>query len=310
MSSAVPTRPVRRFPLALLACAAAAALVAATLAPSARAHEAVTAHDHQAADHDHSAPGHTHDAPAAAPAPAPAKAAAATPAAKPAVKALPDSLPRLEAAVKKDSTNAKAQYRLGVAYLDRDRPQEAIRAFEAATKAKPDYIEAWVNMGAGQDAIGRGNVARQAYRTALEIRPDDEIALCRMASSYYAVGMRDSAMITLRQTLAKHPRSHCSYFTLGVAYADGGMFREAIAAWTKVGEFAPGSPEAESANESVRLLKEYLGKDSVRVASAEAKPGFAKGAGGPGEPLKGGAMKPAAPAATTPAPKDSKAGAK
>ncbi len=212
--------------------------------------------------------------------------------------------------MKKDSTNAKAQYRLGVAYLDRDRPQEAIRAFQAAVKAKPDYIEAWVNMGAGQDAIGHGGQARQAYRTALEIRADDEIALCRMASSYYAVGMRDSAMMALRQTLAKHPRSHCSYFTLGVAYADGGMFREAIAAWEKVGEFAPGSPEAESANESVRLLKEYLGKDSVRVASADAAPGFPKGAGGPSAPIPGGDMKGVAKPAPKPAPAESKAGAK
>ena len=304
MSRAVPNRLLRRSPLALLAAAAGCALVAALLAPSAGAHVSAAAHDHQAADHDHSAPGHTHDAPATTT----AKTAAAKPAAKPAAKAAPDSLPRLEAAAKKDSTDARAQYRLGVAYLDRDRPQEAIGAFQAAVKAKPDYIEAWVNMGAGHDAIGHGGVARQAYRTALEIRPDDEIALCRMASSFYAVGMRDSAMIALRQTLAKHPRSHCSYFTLGVAYADGGMFREAIAAWDKVGEFAPGSPEAESATESVRLLKEYLGKDSVRVASADQVPGFAKGAGGPSAPLPGGDMKGAAKPA--PAPKDAKAGAK
>jgi len=215
-----------------------------------------------------------------------------------------DSLPALEAAVKKDSSNAVKQYRLGVAYLDRDRAQEAMRAFQAATKAKPDYLEAWVNLGASHDAIGHGANARTAYRQALSIRPDDEIAMCRLASSFYAVGSKDSAMMVLRETLAKHPRSHCSYFTLGVAFADGGMFREAIAAWQKVSEYSPGSPEAESANESVRLLKEYLGKDSVRVAST-AKPGVPAGSGGPGEPLKGGDMNmkattPAKGAAATP----------
>jgi len=204
-------------------------------------------------------------------------------------KAPVDSLARLEAAVKKDSTNARNQYRLGVAYLDKDRPQEAVRAFYAATKSKPDYVEAWVNLGAAHDAIGHGAMARDAYTQALALRPDDEIALCRMASSFYAVGMKDSAMAVLRHTITKHPRSHCSYFTLGVGFADGGMFREAIAAWNKVVEFAPGSPEAESAKESVRLLKEYLGKDSVRVASTNP-PGVLPGSGGPGEPLKGGEM--------------------
>ena len=296
MPGIVPTRLARRSPFALLALAAAGALVGAALAPSAGAHVAVTEHAHQAADHDHSAPGHTHDAPAAK---ATEVKAAAT---KPAKPALPDSLPKLKAAADKDTTNAKAQYRYGVALLDRDRPQEAIDAFRRATKAKPDYLEAWVNQGAAWDAIGRGQDARQAYRRALEIRPDDEIAMCRMASSFYAVGIRDSAMMVLRETLAKHPHSHCSYFTLGVAYADGGMFREAIAAWEKVGEYSPGSPEAESANESVHLLKQYLGKDSVRVAVAGARPGVASGAGGPGEPIKGGDMKTMT--------KDAKAGAK
>ena len=226
-------------------------------------------------------------------------------------KAAPvDSLSRLEAAVKKDSTNAKAQYRLGLAYLDRDHPQEAVRAFQAATKAKPDYLEAWVNLGAGFDAIGRGPLARAAYGEALALKPDDEIALCRTASSYYAVGLKDSAMIMLRKTLALHPQSHCSYFTLGVAFADGGMFREAIAAWDKVIEYAPGSPEAESAKESVKLLKEYLGVDSVRVASSNP-PGVAPGSGGPGEPRPGGDMKSMMkPAAAPNAPKVEKAGGK
>lgn len=241
--------------------------------------------------------------PSAAAAPAKQKAARAAATTKKAAAPV-DSLARLEAAVRRDSMNAKAQYRLGLAYLDRDRPQEAMRAFQAATVAQPDYMEAWVNLGASHDAIGHGGNARTAYHQALSLKPGDEIALCRLASSFYAVGSKDSAMAVLRETLAKHPRSHCSYFTMGVAFADGGMFREAIAAWDKVVEYAPGSPEAESAQESVRLLKEYLGKDSLRTAST-AKPGVPPGAGGPGEPLKGGAMmnttKPAAPAAGTPA---------
>jgi protein O-mannosyl-transferase len=225
---------------------------------------------------------------------APAKKATTKKAAAPV-----DSLAILEAAVRRDSTNARAQYRLGLAYLDRDRPQEALRAFQVATRSKPDYLEAWVNLGASNDAIGHGTQARENYRQALLLAPDDEIALCRLASSFYAMNYKDSAMVVLRQTLEKHPRSHCSYFTLGVAFADGGMFREAIAAWDKVSEFAPGSPEAESAKESVRLLKEYLGKDSLRTASA-GKPGVPPGSGGPGEALPGGGMmnstKPAAAA--------------
>lgn len=221
-------------------------------------------------------------------------AKAATKATKPAAaksaSALPDSLPKLEAAVKKDSTNAKATYRLGIAYLDRDRPGEAAHMFTLATKSKPDYVEAWVNLGAAQDANGHGFEARTAYRTALGIRPADTIAKCRLASSYYAVGMRDSAMDVLRDQIKNDPKAHCAYFTLGVAFADASMFRDAIKAWQKVVELAPTSPEAESATESIKLLQEYLGPQEALAPAVVPAPGIAMGAGGPSTTIPGGSM--------------------
>jgi tetratricopeptide (TPR) repeat protein len=232
------------------------------------------------------ATGHSHDSAAAT---TKETTAAAKPAAK-AAPAAPDSLPRLEAAVKKDSTDVKAVYRLGIAYLDRDRPQEAAGLFHRATMLKPDYVEAWVNAGAAEDAIGHGAAARLAYRKALELRPTDEIAQCRMASSFYATGMKDSAMAMMRETLAKNPRSSCSYFTMGVAYADASMFREAIRVWQKVVEYSPGSPEAESAKESIKLLQEYLGPQDALAEQKVVPAGVPMGAGGPGEPIKGGEM--------------------
>lgn len=264
----------------LVACAVVA------LAFSGWARQAIGApDDHSGHDHGHD---HSHDAPAAKPATttvkpaAPAKKVAAT-------KALPDSLPRLEAAVKRDSTNAKALYRLGIAYLDRDNPGGAAQNFRKATKYKPDYVEAWVNLGAAEDANGHGGMARDSYRKALSLRPDDEIATCRLASSFYAVGIRDSAMEILRTQITKNPKSHCAYFTLGVAFADAGMFRDAIKSWQQVVVNAPGSPEAESASESIKLLQEYLGPQEV-LAPTLATPGVPLGSGGPSTTLPGGGM--------------------
>ena len=298
--AAAPSRLVAR------ALALVAALACALVLGQARADDS---HDHSK-DAQLVPGGDVSVAPAATapPATAPASKASAKN-----TKAAPDSLPKLIADAKKDSTNAKKQYRLGVALLDRDQAADAVVAFEKAVKSKPDYLEAWVNLGAARDATGHGPEAREAYRKALAIKAEDEIALCRLASSYYATGHRDSAMAVLRSTIAKNPRSHCSYFTLGVSYADAGMFKEAIASWQKVVEFAPKSPEAESANESIKLLKEYMGSDSTKVANG-AKPGIPPGAGGPGEPIPGGEMNGAGMKGTTPKaeakPADSKAGAK
>jgi Flp pilus assembly protein TadD len=218
-------------------------------------------------------------------------------------KALPDSLPRLEAAVRKDSTNVKALYRLGIAYLDRDRPIDAAIKFQKAVALKPDYVEAWVNLGAAEDANGHGAQARLDYRQALTLHADDQIAMCRMASSFYAAGIKDSAMGVIRDILKKDEKSSCAYFTLGVSFADASMFKEAIRAWQKVVDITPKSPEAESATESIKLLKEYLGPAEMLNAAAAGAPGVVPGSGGPDNVIPGGSMTGAAaqPAKATPA---------
>jgi Flp pilus assembly protein TadD len=207
-----------------------------------------------------------------------------------ATKALPDSLPRLEAAVRKDSTNVKALYKLGIAYLDRDRPIDATNQFQRAVRYKPDYVEAWVNLGAAEDANGHGGQARTSYRQALTLRPNDEIALCRMASSFYAAGIKDSCMGVLRDILKKNENASCAYFQLGVSFADASMFKEAIRVWQKVVDLAPKSPEAESATESIKLLKEYLGPAEMLSPNNPGAPGITPGSGGPDNIIPGGGM--------------------
>jgi hypothetical protein len=45
---------------------------------------------------------------------------------------------------------------------------------------------------------------------------------------------------------------------MGVAFADAGLYRDAIRMWQKVVELAPDSPEAISAKESIDVLSKYL----------------------------------------------------
>lgn len=169
-----------------------------------------------------------------------------------------DTVRQLELAVQKDSTNFDKNYRLGIAYLDHDRALEAVSTFQRATRLRPKEVKAWVNLGAAQDAMGHGPEARTSYRKALELAPEDEIALCRIGASLYASGSKAAAMDTLRTSLKKHPSSYCTYFTLGVAFADAQIYREAIRCWEKVIELAPNTPEALSAKESINTLREMM----------------------------------------------------
>ena len=195
----------------------------------------------------------------AVPALAVTKSAAAP--AKPAAAPV-DSLTLLERAVAKDSTKFDNLYRLGVMYLDRERMQEAAKVLWRANQVKPKNIKVLVNLGVANDAIGHSEEAQGFYRQALGLAPQDSVAQCRLASSLYAQGKYGESMDILRDLIAKRPRAHCAYFTMGVAFADAGIYRDAIRMWRKVIELAPDSPEALSAKESIDVLEKFLATPS------------------------------------------------
>lgn len=187
-------------------------------------------------------------------------ARAAEPAGTLTTTAAQDSFALLEKAVARDSTRFDNLMRLGVMYLDRDRIVEAQRVFHRATRLRPRDVKALVNLGAAYDAAGTGDLAQAEYRKALEIAPHDSVAGCRLASSLYAQGRYAESMEQLRGVIEQSPGAYCAYFTLGVAFADAGIYPDAIRMWKKVVALAPESPEAVSARESIEVLEKYLAR--------------------------------------------------
>jgi len=183
------------------------------------------------------------------------KAAAGKPDAQPAVV---DSVVLLERAVARDSSNWQNQYRLGVMLMDRDRPNEAMRALQQARILHPGDVKVLVNLGAAYDALGQAQNAQNMYNEALKATPGDTVATCRLASSLYSTGEYAKSMDLLRELVKRNPNAYCAYFTLGVAFADAGIYRDAIRMWEKVVAIAPTSPEALSAKESIDVLQRVL----------------------------------------------------
>ena len=187
----------------------------------------------------------------AADAPKTAVKAAATPAGV-------DSLALLEKAVARDSSKWDNLYRLGLQLMDHDRPQEAVRVLTKATLVRPGNVPTLVNLGAAYDAIGQSYLAQNNYNEALKIAPEDTVANCRLASSLYSTADYSHAIDLLRGLVKKNPNAYCAYFTLGVAFADAGIYKDAIRMWEKVVAIAPTSPEAMSAKESIDVLQRVI----------------------------------------------------
>ena len=169
-----------------------------------------------------------------------------------------DELARLERAVARDSSKVDNLYELGVLYLDQDRALDATRVLTRAVVADPKNVKALVNLGVAWDASGKPFLAQQYYEKALEIAPRDPVAKCRLASSIYAQSQYARAVDLLREVVRENPDSHCGYFTMGVAFADAGIYRDAIRMWKKVVELAPESQEAVSARESIEVLEKFV----------------------------------------------------
>jgi tetratricopeptide (TPR) repeat protein len=180
------------------------------------------------------------------------------PTAEEAKPAVVDSLNLLERAVAKDSTNFVNLYKLGVMLLDRDRVSEASRVLLKAHQLRPNDVPTTVNVGVAYDAAGSAAQAQQYYDEALKLAPDDSVALCRKVWSVYGQGKYDESMTLLRQIIAKRPGAYCAYYTLGVAFADAGLYRDAIRQWRKVIDLAPTSAEAINARESIDVLEKFL----------------------------------------------------
>ena len=170
-----------------------------------------------------------------------------------------DSLALLERAVARDSSKFDNLLALGAMYVDRDRPREATRVLMKANQLRPKNVKVLVNLGAAYDATGASDKAQATYRQALDVAPGDVLASCRLASSLYAQNKHGEAVNLLRELMVENPKAHCAYFTMGVAFADAGIYREAIRMWKKVVEIAPDSQEAASARESIEVLQKFVG---------------------------------------------------
>jgi len=169
-----------------------------------------------------------------------------------------DSLPLLEKAVAKDSTRFDNLFRLGVMYLDRDKVNEAIKVLTKAHVLQPKDHRVTVNLGVAFDASGTPTLAQGYYRETLAAFPEDSVASCRLASSLYSQSKHAEATALLQEIIKRTPRAYCAYFTLGVAFADAGIYKDAIRMWRKVVEIAPTSPEAISARESIDVLEKFV----------------------------------------------------
>jgi tetratricopeptide (TPR) repeat protein len=82
------------------------------------------------------------------------------------------AVPLLERSARAVSAEPEFQNNLGLAYAACDRESDAIAAYRAALRIKPDHAVAWNNLGLALQSINDLAGAISAFRRAVELRPD------------------------------------------------------------------------------------------------------------------------------------------
>lgn len=91
----------------------------------------------------------------------------------------------------------EARINLGVAYLETDQHENAVKALQTAIDLLPDNVEAYNNLGSALFSLKRHQEAENAYRQALSLNPD-----FALAADNLAVCLRKQGK--LREALAQH----------------------------------------------------------------------------------------------------------
>lgn len=148
-----------------------------------------------------------------------------------------------EDALQVDPGNAIAEFNLGRIAAAAGRTDEAEARFNAVLKAEPDNAAAQTALA--QAAWGAGR-REEAIRRLESLRIADGAALppqLLLVRYLQASGESGRALEVARQASSAHPRDAEAAHTLGVMLLDAGQVAEALRAFERADELAPGTPQ-------------------------------------------------------------------
>jgi len=158
---------------------------------------------------------------------------------------------RLEAGV------SSLAFNLGRLYVESDRLEEAVRAFDRAIEAEPALRKAHVARAQALRRLDRKAEAAEAFELALELKPEDAELRVELAGLYRELDRFDLAEQHLERVVIDRPRLASAWNARGIVQAQQGRDEEAIASYDRAIEL---DPEGTAAWYNRALALERLGR--------------------------------------------------
>jgi tetratricopeptide (TPR) repeat protein len=165
----------------------------------------------------------------------------------------------LDKLVKENPNSAEAHLLDGAWYFDEQRLQEALASFRKALALEPDNWKAVANTALTLEKLERYEDALATFSEYLTRKPGDARAVAYHAEVLWTMGKRVEAVNGYRKALAVDPHCVEAHFHLGVAFAESGIFREAVRQWNLIVNAAGADPDIVArAKENIRRAEERL----------------------------------------------------
>ena len=138
---------------------------------------------------------------------------------------------------------------LGVAYGEAARLEEALKCFERAIEAEPQYVTAHMNRTGILNSLGRYQAALDAsvhlLKTAPLARQSVDVQ-CNMGIALIGVGEVEKGESLLREIVSVDPAHRQSHVILGAVYQQQNQLEKALFHWQRAVLISPAEPQLAS----------------------------------------------------------------
>jgi tetratricopeptide (TPR) repeat protein len=133
--------------------------------------------------------------------------------------------------------------------------EQAIEAYEMATKLDPVSAGAWVNLGTIHFNAKRFPKAEDYYRKAIEVDPKYALAHFNLANLCDEIGAYDRALEHYREAVNLNPQYADAHYNIALLYQGNGQVMEAVRHWKAYLKLDPGSAWGAIARRELNKLR-------------------------------------------------------
>jgi tetratricopeptide (TPR) repeat protein len=192
---------------------------------------------------------------------------AAEPAGVDSAAAVPDSIAavpeiqerELKAKIEAHPSDAALVMDLAAFYYDQGDRSRAEKQYRRVLELDPRNAAAMVRLGTVLNESAKSEEALVQFDAALQIEPRRVDTLCRKGQALYALKRHEEAVRLYLEAKKIDPKDQAPYYWLGIAFADAGIYREAIVEWTAVVDINKDSELGRAAAEGIEVLRPMVG---------------------------------------------------